>query len=145
MSCLTCPVCGVVDDINIYSESLKRPRFKIAPVLPTCKNCGSEVDCFPSDEYKGRAVVLIGACGSGKTTIAEMLMNEHGYNAIDLDCIIDILKHKYKDRKLRLDSPESYRETEKCINILKCFGKDIVLSLVMLPEELHQYREIFKR
>lgn len=145
MNYFTCPNCGVVDEVNIYNDTLKRIKFKIAPVLPTCIKCGSEVVHSLNDEHKRRVVVLIGACGSGKTTIAEALMHEHGYNAIDLDCMIDILKHKYPDKKLEFNSPEGLHEIENCIEILKCFDNDIVLSLVVLPEEIERYREIFIR
>lgn len=141
-----CTHCGYTDKVSLYNDALKKPNFKIAPILPTCKKCSRELLYIsdPKHNFNKRVFVLTGALGSGKTSTAEMLFYKHNFNAIDHDCIVDLLKHKYPDQKLEFNSPEAIQEIEKNIDILLTFEKDIVLSLVILPDELNMYRTIFQ-
>lgn len=141
-----CIHCGYTDEISLYNDALKKPNFKIAPILPTCKKCQNEVlfTPDPKQSFNKRVFILTGALGSGKTSTAEILFSKHNFNAIDHDCIIDLLKHKYPDQKLEFNSPEALKEIEHNVDILLTFEKDIVLSLVILPNELEKYRTIFQ-
>jgi shikimate kinase len=142
-----CLNCGYTDQISLYNNALKKPNFKIAPILPTCKKCKHEVlfTPDPKQRFNKRVFVLTGALGSGKTSTAEMLFTTHNFNAIDHDCIIDLLKHKYPNQKLEFNSPEAVQEIENNVDILLSFGKDIVLSLVIFPDELDIYRTMFQK
>lgn len=72
---IICPVCGEIDksSVEIYNINLRKQNFALSPILPTCKQCASEIEI--NDPPKGaELIVLNGTCGSGKSTIAEELM-----------------------------------------------------------------------
>jgi predicted ABC-type ATPase len=139
---ITCPNCGELakSDIAVYSESLRKQDFEMSPVLPTCIRCGKEVEITHKCSG-GNMVVLNGTCGSGKSTIAEILLKK-GFLAIDGDCAIQAAKHK--KRTSQVDFNEIAEETASEIDILSMFGDDFVLSTVILPEDLDKYIEIFQ-
>jgi len=94
---IICPNCGKKskDDILIYNEALRKQRFRLSPILPTCKSCGAEATV--SHKCKGGNIIILnGTCGSGKSTIAELLQ-DRGWLAVDGDCAIQVIKHKYDE------------------------------------------------
>jgi len=105
-----------------------------------CKGCGAETT-ITHQCNGGTIIVLNGTCGSGKSTIAETL-SARGYLGIDGDCAIQSLRHK-TGRK-QYEWKELINEIAHEIDILSLFGKDIVLSHVILPEDMTTYLEIFK-
>jgi len=139
---ITCPNCGerTKDEITIYSESLRNQDFGMSPVLPACAHCG-EVVAITHRCDGGNVIVLNGTCGSGKSTIAEILLRK-GFLVIDGDCVIQVVKHK--KGTTQWDFNEIAAETAREIDILSMFGDDFVLSTVILPEDLDKYIEIFK-
>ena len=139
---ITCPNCGELakSDIFIYSERLRKQDFDMLPVLPTCARCGEEVEITHRCDG-GNVIVLNGTCGSGKSTIAEILVRK-GFLAIDGDCAIQTVKHKKGTTQVNFD--EIAAETASGIDILSMFGDDFVLSTVILPEDLDKYIEIFQ-
>jgi len=139
---IICPNCGecAKDDITIYSESLRKQDFDMLPVLPTCTHCGEEVAITHRCD-RGNVIVLNGTCGSGKSTIAEILLRK-GFLAIDGDCILQVIKHK--KGITQVDFNEMVDETAREIDILSMFGDDFVLSAVILPEDLDKYIEVFQ-
>ena len=139
---ITCPNCGELakSDITIYSESLRKQDFDMSPVLPACIRCGKEVEITHKCSG-GNMIVLNGTCGSGKSTIAEILLRK-GFLAIDGDCVIQAAKHK--KRTEQVDFGKIADETASEIDILSMFGDDFVLSTVILPEDLDKYIEIFQ-
>lgn len=139
---ITCPNCGTLskDDIQIYNESLRKQNFNISPILPICKGCGAEVSVLGKCNG-GKIIVLNGTSGSGKSTIAEILQ-EKGFLAIDGDCAIQTVRHKTGRKQYQWG--ELIDEIACEIDILSMFGKDIVLSHVILPDDLEKYIEIFK-
>jgi predicted ABC-type ATPase len=139
---ITCPNCGVLakNDISIYSESLRKQSFNMSPVLPVCVRCGQEVEITHKCN-DGNIIVLNGTCGSGKSTIAEILA-ENGFLAIDGDCVIQSVKHKRRTKQV--DFNEMADETASEIDILSMFGDSFVLSTVILPEDLDKYIKIFQ-
>jgi len=86
-------------------------------------------------------MVLNGTCGSGKSTIAEILLKK-GFLAIDGDCAIQAAKHK--KRTEQVDFTKIADETASEIDILSMFGDDFVLSTVILPEDLDKYIGMFQ-
>ena len=141
-----CISCGLTDDISLYNDKLRKPNFVIAPILPTCNRCGHEVQLSSGEanNHDNRVFVLTGSIGSGKTSTAEYLFSRHSFNAIDLDCIVDLARHKH-DRKVEFNDPEAVAAIEDNLDTLLAFEKDIVLSLVILPSELDMYRSLFQR
>ena len=139
---ITCPNCGelATSDITVYSESLRKQDFDMSPVLPTCVHCGKEVESTHKCSG-GNIIVLNGTCGSGKSTIAEILLKK-GFLAIDGDCVIQAVKHK--KGTTQVDFGEIADETASEIDILSMLGDDFVLSTVILPEDLDRYIEIFQ-
>ena len=139
---ITCPNCGerAKDDITIYSENLRKQDFDMSPVLPTCAHCGEVVEITHKCDG-GNVIVLNGTCGSGKSTIAEILLKK-GFLGIDGDCVIQVVKHK--KRTTQVDFNEMVDETAREIDILSMFGDDFVLATVILPEDLDKYIEIFQ-
>jgi predicted ABC-type ATPase len=139
---ITCPSCGEleINDITIYSESLRKQDFSMLPVLPTCIHCGKEVEI----KYKcnsGNIIVLNGTCGSGKSTIAELLVDK-GFLAIDGDCVIQSVKHKKGTSQV--DFIEMAEEIASELDILSMFGDNFVLSTVILPEDFDRYIRVFQ-
>jgi gluconate kinase len=112
----------------------------MSPVLPACVHCGKEVEITHKCNG-GNIIVLNGTCGSGKSTIAEILL-KRGFLAIDGDCVIQVVKHK--KRATQWDFHEIAAEIAVEIDILSMFGDDFVLSTVILPEDLDKYMEIFR-
>ena len=139
---ITCPNCGELakSEIGIYNESLRKKDFDMSPVLPTCVHCGKEVEIIHKCN-SGNIIVLNGTCGSGKSTIAEILLRK-GFLVIDGDCVIQVVKHK--KRTTQWDFNEMADEIANEIDILSMFGDDFVLSIVILPEDLDKYIEIFQ-
>lgn len=140
---ITCPNCGRItnEEVQVYNESLRQQSFSISPVLPVCKLCGAEVEIVHQCSG-GHVIVLNGTSGSGKSTVAEALI-EKGFLAIDGDCAIQVLRHKTGNKKY--DWNELTEEIAHEIDILSVFGKNIVLSHIVLPEDLDKYIDIFKK
>ena len=139
---ITCPNCGerAKTDITVYSEILRKQDFDMSPVLPTCTHCGEEVEITHRCDG-GNVIVLNGTCGSGKSTIAEILLRK-GFLAIDGDCVIQVVKHK--KGTTQVDFIEIAAEIANELDILSMFGDDFVLSTVILPEDLDKYIDIFQ-
>lgn len=139
---ITCPNCGEIlkDDVQIYNENLRKQNINISPVIPICKICGAEVTISHTCN-NGKIIVINGTCGSGKSTVAEIL-KDNGYLAIDGDCAIQAVRHKKGIKQYEWN--ELISEITSEIDILSLFGDDIVLSHVVLPEDLEKYIEIFK-
>jgi len=139
---ITCPNCGELakSEIVIYNESLRKQDFDMSPVLPACAHCGEVVEITYRCDG-GNVIVLNGTCGSGKSTVAEILLKK-GFMTIDGDCVIQVVKHK--KRTTQVDFNEMAAEITIEIDILSMFGDDFVLSTVILPEDLDKYIEIFR-
>lgn len=139
---IICPNCGELTKgkIQTYNESLRKQSFSMSPILPICKQCGAEV-IITHKCIGGNIIVLTGTCGSGKSTIAEMLA-EKGFLAIDGDCVIQTVRHK--TGKKQYEWSELIDEIACEIDILSMFGESIVLSHVIMPEDLDKYIEIFE-
>jgi len=139
---ITCPNCGELEKsgITVYSEILRKQDFDMSPVLPVCAHCGEEVE-ITHRCGGGNVIVLNGTCGSGKSSIAEILVKK-GFLAIDGDCVIQVVKHKKGTADW--DFHELAAEIANEIDILSMFGDDFVLSTVILPEDLDKYIEMFQ-
>jgi len=134
---IKCPNCGerTKEEISIYNDDLRRQSFSFTPILPTCKKCGAEVDI--THRCKGGKIIIItGTCGSGKSTVAELIANT-GFLAIDGDCVIQVVKHKKNTKQVNFE--EMLEEIACEIDILSLFGSNIVLAHVVTPELLDGY------
>ena len=139
---ITCPNCGELteEEIWIYSERLRKQIFSMTPILPICKRCGAEADV--KHTCKGGYIIIInGTCGSGKSTIAEILVKK-GFLAIDGDCVIQVAK--YKKGTKNVDFREITSEIASEIDILSLYGDNFVLSSVILPEDMDNYIKMFE-
>ncbi len=144
-----CPKCGHVhsNNIKIYNERLRKQNFIISPILPTCLSCGSEVTLIKQPVLGNgcKVIMLTGTCGSGKSSTAEILMKIYGFDVIDGDCVMQVVKHKFGVNKVEYNEPAMYREIEYQIDILLALKKDIVISNVVTLQDLQVYRNIFKQ
>jgi len=138
---IICPNCGDIakENVKIYDDSLKKQNIGILPVNPTCKLCGAEI-VISHTVKDNNIIVLNGTCGSGKTTVAERLADK-GWLAIDGDCAIQSLRYKTGQKKYEWN--ELIDEIAHEIDILSLFGKNIVLSHVVLPEDFEKYKKMF--
>lgn len=144
-----CPKCGQIhkENVKIYNENLRKQSFKVSPILPTCLVCGSEITLNNNSIYGNgcRVIVLTGTCGSGKSSTAEFLMQEYGFDVIDGDCVMQVVKYKLGVNKIEYNEPSMYREIENQIDILLSLKKDIVISNIVTVEDIQIYRKIFKQ
>jgi len=140
---ITCPNCGKLleNDIQIYSQALRKQQFDHTPILPTCKKCIAVVEI----SYRcdgGNIIVLNGTCGSGKSTVAEVLAKK-GFLAIDGDCVRQVVKHKSNKEQVHFQEQDVFDEIAHEIDILSMFGSNFVLAHVLMPEDMEKYIEIF--
>lgn len=141
-----CPNCGYVANIELHHSGVKqRKRISIRPILPSCAACETEVRLYHSTTHRTatRLIVLTGTCASGKSTTAEELVAGHGFYGIDGNCVRDVVRYKYGRTDFAFNGVEMVQEIAQEIDILLALQKDIVLSHVILPEDLHIYREMF--
>lgn len=139
---ITCPICGEIEkaDVKLYDETLKKQNILISPVRPTCKLCGTAIQ-ISNTANSGNVIVLNGTCGSGKTTIAELLVGK-GWLAIDGDCAIQSLRHK-TGRK-QYEWKDLIDEIICEIDVLSLFSKSIVISHVVMLEDFENYIQKFE-
>jgi len=139
---ISCVNCGELssEDVQIYRDDLKKQHVKILPVLPICMRCNAEVEISHTCT-SGNIIVLNGTCGSGKTSIAEYLQDNE-YLVIDGDCAVQSLRHKKRVKQYEWN--ELINEITNEIKLLTYFNKNIVLSHIVLPEDVEKYMRIFE-
>lgn len=139
---ITCPNCGKLtkDQINIYNESLRKQNFGHTPILPTCKKCNAVVEISYSCT-NGNIIILNGTCGSGKSTVAEV-MTKKGFMAIDGDCALQSAKYKHNGETI--DYRGAIDEIAYEIDVLSLYTQNMVLAAVIHPDDIEQYKEIFE-
>jgi len=130
-----------LDGVTIYNESLRKQTFDISPILPTCNICGSEVDVI-GDTCGMKILLLNGTCGAGKSATAEELVKNHGYLAIDMDCVMQVVVHKL-GHKPPNNADEMVTEVATQIDILATIGRKIVICAVVEPKDMHKYVDVF--
>jgi len=143
---IICPGCGELDKslVEIYSINLRKQNFAISPILPTCKQCTSEIEI--KDPPKGAELIILnGTCGSGKSTIVEELMKRHGYAVVDGDCMLQVLRHRLGGNKVEYNSDKALDEIGHEIDVLAALGYRIILSHIILPEHWNRYNTIFSK
>ena len=141
---LICPLCGELEPLAVepYHDALRKQTFGISPVLPTCKLCRSEIAVYGRCGG-GDLILLNGTCGSGKSTVAEALAAHYGFLVIDGDCAMQSAKHRRGGRKVEFNSAEMLEEIGREIDLLSLYGKKMVLSHIVLPEDVDSYQKIF--
>ena len=145
MSEFVCDHCGKIDkgDVELYNINLRKQNFDITPIDPTCKICGSRVTIRGGCQG-GHIIVLSGTCGSGKSTIAIELAKNHGFFAMDGDCVLQSVRHKPNMAKVQFNSQEAMDEIAYEIDCIRPFSDKIVFAQVVLPEDMENYIRIFK-
>ncbi|MHB8964224.1 MAG: AAA family ATPase [Saccharofermentanales bacterium] len=140
---ITCPNCGNLgkNEFLIYSKILRVQNIAISPILPVCIRCGQEVQ-IDHPCSGGNVIVLNGTSGSGKSTVAELLA-EQGFLAIDGDCVIQTVRHKNNRKQYGWE--ELIAEIAHEIDILSMFGPNMVISHIVLPEDMDQYIQMFEK
>lgn len=145
----SCPNCGGIspEQVTVCNEKLRSEHIPIPPVLPTCTACGAELACNVDGTVNPeiRVIVLTGTCASGKKTIAQILQRRHGFRIIDGNVVRDVVRHKLGIRNAQFNGEEMIAEIAHQIDILAALGEDIVLSHVIVPDDLPRYRAIFRR
>lgn len=132
--------------MNPYHAGLKKPGFTLCPVVPTCRVCGAETAYLADDAPRTgrRAIVLTGTCASGKSTIAGVLLARYGFGVIDGDCAMDAIRHKRGLARFAYNGPEMLDEVAQEVDILLALGYDVVISHVVVADDLDVYREMLK-
>lgn len=145
----SCPKCGQIpkENIELYNMALRKQNFNISPILPTCLHCGAEVTLNNGDSYNldVKVIVLTGTCASGKSSTAEILKMKYGFEVIDGDCVMQVVKHKLGISKIEYDAASMYAEIENQIDILLALKKNIVISHVITVKDIDIYRKMFER
>ena len=122
---------------------MRKQNFDHSPILPTCKKCNSEISILNRCSG-GNIVVINGTCGSGKSTIAELLSKRNFY-VIDGDCVLQVVKHKTNRERVDFQEKFVFDEIAHEIDILSMFGNNLVLSHILMPEDMDRYIEIFEK
>jgi gluconate kinase len=143
-----CPHCREIpiEQVIVYNQQLRVQQFELYPILPTCRVCGSEVSFTgrPTGLEGQKLLVLSGTCASGKTTTACALRAKYGFDVIDGDCVMNVIRHKTGVHKVDFNGPAMLAEIALEIDILLALKRDIVLSHVIVPEDIPLYRRIFQ-
>lgn len=139
---IMCTNCGEIekDSVRVYNDELRKQNIRISPIAPVCKICAAEVSITHTCSA-GKIIVINGTCGSGKTSVAEALQ-DMGHLAIDGDCAIQSLRNRKGTKQYEWN--ELIDEIAREIDILSLFGENIVLSHIVLPEDLDRYIGIFE-
>jgi|GEM_PF-16201 len=140
---ITCPNCGqrTRDEISIFNKKLRKQNFALTPILPICRQCNAEVQ-IKNHCNGGNIVVLNGTCGSGKSTVAEKLMQK-GFLAIDGDCVMQAVKHKI-GAAVHFQDAAMVEAIAYALDVLSIYGNNFVLAHVLMPEDINKYIEIFE-
>ncbi|MHB9108151.1 MAG: AAA family ATPase [Armatimonadota bacterium] len=145
----SCPNCGDIapEQVVVCNERLMSEHIPIPPILPTCAACGAELVCNVDGTVNPeiRVIVLTGTCASGKKTIAQQLARRHGFRIIDGNVVRDVVRHKLGIRNAQFNGDEMIDEITRQIDILSALHQDIVLSHVIVPDDLPRYRAIFRQ
>jgi len=131
-----------LDSITIYSESLRKQTFDISPILPICNACGSEAEVVGCTQGV-KVLLLNGTCGSGKSSTAEEFVKSHGFLAIDMDCVMQVVQHKLGIRPSN-NAPEMVAEAAKEIDILAAVGDKIVVCAAVEPKDIQKFKDVFE-
>lgn len=142
---INCPVCGRLSkyDIEIYNRKLRKQNFKHSPIVPACRICKSEVS-ITSSLTDVQVIIINGTCGSGKSSIAEWMEERYNYKAIDGDCVMQVVKHKLNPAKTEYNLDEVLSEIMYEIEILSLYSQNIVLSHIILTEDINRYINLFE-
>ena len=142
---INCPVCGLLSkhDIEIYNRKLRKQNFKLLPIVPSCRICKSEVS-ITSSLTDVQVIIMNGTCGSGKSSIAEWMEERYNYKAIDGDCVMQVVKYKLNLAKTDYNFDEVLSEIMNEIEILSLYSQNIVLSHIILPEDINRYINLFE-
>lgn len=137
-----CPNCGeiVKEQVELYDISLRRQNFAHTPIYPTCRRCHAPVQ-LSHHCNGGEVIVLTGTCGSGKSTVAELLARQ-GFGAIDGDCALQAAKHRQGGAKL--DYRQITDEIAWELDWLSLYTDKFVLATVIHPEDLLQYKVLLE-
>lgn len=138
---ITCPNCGAVDksQAELYDVSLRKQNFGHTPIRPVCRKCHAPLQLSHRCSG-GELIVLTGTCGSGKSTVAELLAQQ-GWLAVDGDCALQ--SAKYKRNGTKADYRQIADEIAEELDWLSLYADKFVLATVIHPEDLAQYRELF--
>lgn len=143
-----CPQCGEVAEYSLHRNDVQQKKhISIKPILPNCVACGADIRLlYPTKpRADARLIALTGTCASGKSTTAEALIARHGFCGIDGNVVsYDVIRHKLGITRCAFNSMEVLQEIALEIDILLALGKDIVLSQVIIPQDLPTYREMFR-
>ena len=138
-----CPNCGdiALDKIILHNAALRKQLFEHSPILPTCAACAAEVTVAPNLPVDN-IILLTGTCGSGKSAVAGELARNHGYMAIDGDCVIQVVKYKQQTNQVWSNSAWIIEEIGREIDILSAYSRNIVISHVVQPQEIDGYANV---
>jgi gluconate kinase len=141
-----CPACQGPTRCTLYSDRItQRKRISIRPISPACLRCGGAVVIHTAPgRGRGRTILaLTGTCGSGKSTTAEVLTATYGFSAIDGNCVQDVIRSRLGTPAV-FNGPEMLDEFAREIDILLSLDQDVVISHVILPDDLPTYRNLFR-
>ena len=145
----SCPHCGSIapEQVTVCNARLRSEQLPIPPILPTCTACGAELACnvHATVNPEIRVIVITGTCASGKKTIAQLLARRHGFRIIDGNIVRDVVRHKLGIRNAQFNGDEMVAEITREIDILAALHQDIVLSHVIIPDDLPRYRSVFRQ
>lgn len=139
---IRCPQCGEIakEQVELYDVSLRRQNFSHTPIYPTCRSCHAPVQ-LSHRCGGGEAIVLTGTCGSGKSTVAELLAQQ-GFWAIDGDCALQAAKHRRDG--IKLDYRQIADEIAEELDWLSLYTGKFVVATVIHPEDLPQYKALLE-
>ena len=141
-----CARCGALDNETITLYRPERAFFNamVRAFDPTCGMCGGPATFDAGTDGlaspTGRVLVVSGTCASGKTTVSDVLAEQHGFVQLDADWFLA----KRKDELGRhIDFNEVHEEMLTMAEGLVHLGRDVVIAHVVLPEWVAMYERFF--
>ena len=146
---LTCSNCGNINalDVILVDDRIPEMRNGDKIISPRCCFCNERLipdNTWISKDRQQKVIIITGLCGSGKSSIGQMLEEKTGYIHIDGDAVSkrvnwDIKKGYLKERS----GYRVFDELLETIQVLLQQGHSVIGSYVFSEEEMIKYKVKF--
>lgn len=144
-----CTYCGNVKSSDVVLIDDRIPEMKSGDkiVSPRCGLCDKRLipdKAWRSKDKQQNVIIITGLCGSGKSSVGQMLEKKIGYVHIDGDAVSKRVNWDIRNGNLKERS--GYRvfdEMLESIHVLLQQGYSVIGTYVFSEEEMKRYKEKF--